>query len=209
MATLVRKTPVSAASVPAPHQAQPQPAHLTSLPVLDDRPCSLFPLPSSEQAGEPAHGSVAGWDRFGRAEVAAVTWLRSSWWDTQPAAARPERQSHCSCCLLSTSNSSMVGASPWWWLSSCSSCHLGSCSRSVEEKQEEPCVSAQLGELLQREAELGGAEAGCESVGLHAELAQGLAPGTAVVMGCRGCVSQASAPTALGVDVCAETSIMW
>lgn len=47
----------------------------------------------------------------------------------------------------------------------------------MEEKQEEPCVSAQLGELLQREAELGGAEAGCESIGLLAELAQGLAPG--------------------------------
>lgn len=38
----------------------------------------------------------------------------------------------------------VMGASRWWWLSSCSSCHLGSHSRSMEEKQEEPCVSAQL-----------------------------------------------------------------
>lgn len=50
----------------------------------------------------------------------------------------------------------------------------------MEEKQEEPCVSAQLWELLQGEAEHGGAEAGCESLGLHAELAQGLAPGLQV-----------------------------
>lgn len=45
------------------------------------------PSQQCEQAGEPARGTVALWDRFGSAEVAAVTRLRSSWWDAQPGEA--------------------------------------------------------------------------------------------------------------------------
>lgn len=46
------------------------------------------------------------------------------------------RDTSC-CCLLSTSKVSMMVASQRRWVSSCSSSHPGTQSRTLEEKQEE------------------------------------------------------------------------
>lgn len=46
------------------------------------------------------------------------------------------RDTSC-CCLLSTSKVSMMVASQRRWMSSCSSSHPGTQSRTLEEKQEE------------------------------------------------------------------------
>lgn len=103
-------------------------------------------------------------------------------------------------CLLSTSKVSTMVASQCKWVSSCSSSCPGTQSRSVEEKQEEPFVSEWLWELLQRKAECGDDEAGCESertVGLLAELEQGLAPRLEAQPSTAEVVSQASALMAL------------
>lgn len=66
-------------------------------------------------------------------------------------------------CLLSTSKVGTMVASQCKWVSSCSSSCPGTQSRSMGEKQEELFVPEWLWELLQREAEHGDNEAGCES----------------------------------------------
>lgn len=160
------------ASVPlAPHQAQPQPAHLMSLPACDDRPPAsshspLVTLPKSqqcEQPGEPAPHSITGWDGSGspsrcsgmaQQKMVGSTSLRSC--SCLLALRHPDvsgRDASCPC-RLSTSKVSPLAASQCKWVSGCCSSCPGIQSSSMEEKQEEPFGSSggRLGRLMKRQA---------------------------------------------------------